>query len=69
MNINTPCLETGGIRQGFLPIFGATGIRAIRLHDLRYTFGAMLIAGVAPLNYMKEQTGRTCFQVTDHTCG
>jgi integrase len=48
--------KTGGvldpdnmIRDRFLPLLRAAGIRAIRFHDLRHTFGAMLIAAGAPV--------------------
>jgi len=68
--------KTGGvldpdnmIRDRFLPTLQAAGIRAIRFHDLRHTFGAMLIAVGAPLNYVKEQMGHASIQVTVDTYG
>ena len=57
------------IRDRVLPILEAAGIRAIRFHDLRHTFGAMLIAEAAPLNYVKEQMGHASIQVTVDTYG
>ncbi len=57
------------IRDRFLPTLQAAGIRAIRFHDLRHTFGAMLIAAGAPLNYVKEQMGHASIQVTVDTYG
>jgi integrase len=57
------------IRDRFLPTLRAAGIRAIRFHDLRHTFGAMLIAAGAPLNYVKEQMGHASIQVTVDTYG
>jgi len=68
--------KTGGvlhpdnmIRDRFLPLLQSAGIRAIRFHDLRHTFGAMLIAAGAPLNYVKEQMGHSSIQVTVDTYG
>jgi integrase len=68
--------KTGGvlhpdnmIRDRFLPTLQRAGIRAIRFHDLRHTFGAMLIAAGAPLNYVKEQMGHASIQVTVDTYG
>jgi len=57
------------IRDRFLPTLQAAGIRAVRFHDLRHTFGAMLIAAGAPLNYVKEQMGHASIQVTVDTYG
>jgi len=57
------------IRDRFLPLLQAAGIRAIRFHDLRHTFGAMLIAAGAPLNYVEEQMGHASIQVTVDTYG
>ncbi len=57
------------IRDHFLPTLQAAGIRAIRFRDLRHTFGAMLIAAGAPLNYVKEQLGHASIQVTVDTYG
>jgi integrase len=63
--------KTGGyldadnmIRDRFLPTPERVGIRSVRFHDLRHTFGALLIASGAPLNYVKEQIGRSSIQVT-----
>ena len=68
--------KTGGVldpdnmtRDRFLPLLQAAGIRAIRFHDLRHTFGARLIAAGAPLNYVKEQMGHSSIQVTVDTYG
>ncbi len=57
------------IRDRFLPTLQTAGIRAVRFHDLRHTFGAMLIAAGAPLNYVKEQMGHSSIQVTVDTYG
>jgi len=57
------------IRDRFLPTLQTAGIKAIRFHDLRHTFGAMLIATGAPLNYVKEQLGHASIQITVDTYG
>ena len=40
------------------------GIRKIRLHDLRHTFGSLLIQNGASIVYVKEQMGHSSIQVT-----
>ena len=68
--------KTGGlldpdnmVRDRFLPKLQAAGICAIRFHDLRHTFGAMLIAAGAPLNYVKELMGHASIQIAMDTYG
>jgi integrase len=48
----------------FLPILKSSGIRKIRLHDLRHTFGSLLIQNGASIVYVKEQMGHSSIQVT-----
>ena len=48
----------------FLPILEHAGLRHIRLHDLRHTFGSLLIQSGASLAYVKEQMGHHSIQVT-----
>jgi integrase len=48
----------------FVPILQSSGIRTIRLHDLRHTFGSMLIQRGASIVYVKEQMGHSSIQVT-----
>jgi hypothetical protein len=48
----------------FLPVLAKAGIRNIRLHDLRHTFGSLLIQAGASLTYVKEQMGHSSIQVT-----
>jgi integrase len=48
----------------FIPILAASGIRKIRLHDLRHTFGSQLIQNGASIVYVKEQMGHSSIQVT-----
>ena len=48
----------------FLPVLDHAGLRRIRLHDLRHTFGSLLIQGGASLTYVKEQMGHSSINVT-----
>jgi integrase len=48
----------------FLPVLAKAGIRKIRLHDLRHTFGSLLIQTGASIVYVKEQMGHSSIQVT-----
>lgn len=61
--------QTGGaldpdnmIPDRFLAALQRAGIRAIRFCALRHTFGAMLTALSAPLNYVKEQMATRAFR-------
>jgi len=48
----------------FRPVLAQSGIRKIRLHDLRHTFGSLLLQRGASLIYVKEQMGHSSIQVT-----
>jgi integrase len=48
----------------FLPVLAKAGIRRIRLHDLRHTFGSQLLQNGASIVYVKEQMGHSSIQVT-----
>jgi len=48
----------------FKPVLTKAGLRKIRLHDLRHTFGSLLIQGGASIVYVKEQMGHSSIQVT-----
>ena len=48
----------------FRPVLTKAGIRKIRLHDLRHTFGSLLIQNGASIVYVKEQMGHSSIQVT-----
>jgi integrase len=41
-----------------------TGLRKIRLHVLRHTFGSLLLQNGATLVYVKEQMGHSSIQIT-----
>jgi hypothetical protein len=53
----------------FLPVLAKAGIRKIRLHDLRHTFGSLLLQNGASIVYVKEQMGHSSIQVTVDTYG
>ena len=53
----------------FLPVLAKAGIRRIRLHDLRHTFGSLLLQNGASIVYAKEQMGHSSIQVTVDTYG
>jgi integrase len=48
----------------FQPVLTRAGLRKIRLHDLRHTFGSLLIQSGASIVYVKEQMGHSSIQVT-----
>jgi hypothetical protein len=48
----------------FQPVLTKAGLRRIRLHDLRHTFGSLLIQSGASIVYVKEQMGHSSIQVT-----
>ena len=51
-------------KRVFYKILKASGLRQIRFHDLRHTFGSLLLQqGESPVN-VKEQTGHSSIQVT-----
>jgi integrase len=51
----------------FRPVLTKSGFRKIRLHDLRHTFGSLLIQSGASIVYVKEQMGHSSIQVTVDT--
>jgi integrase len=53
----------------FQPVLTKAGLRKIRLHDLRHTFGSLLIQSGASIVYVKEQMGHSSIQVTVDTYG
>lgn len=50
--------------SNFLPCLAHAGLRRFRFHDLRHTFGSLLIQNGASLAYVKEQMGHSSIQVT-----
>ncbi len=57
------------IHYHFLPTIEKAGLRRIRFHDLRHTFGSLLIQQGASLTYVKEQMGHSSISVTVDTYG
>jgi len=53
----------------FRPVLSKAGLRKIRLHDLRHTFGSLLIQSGASIVYVKEQMGHSSIQITVDTYG
>ena len=56
-------------RRCFLPCLERAGLRRFRFHDLRHTFGSLLIQDGASLTYAKEQMSYSSIQVTVDTYG
>jgi len=53
----------------FLPVLEKAGLRRIRFHDLRHTFGYLLIQAGASLPYIRDQLGHSSIQVTADVYG
>jgi integrase len=51
------------------PALERAGLRRFRFHDLRHTFGSLLIQGGASLPYVKDQMGHSSIQITVDTYG
>ena len=51
------------------PALEKAGLRKFRFHDLRHTFGSLLIQDGASLTYVKEQMGHSSIQITVDTYG
>ena len=51
------------------PALAKAGLRRFRFHDLRHTFGSLLIQDGASLTYVKEQMGHSSIQITVDTYG
>jgi hypothetical protein len=48
----------------FLPSLERANLRRFRFHDLRHTFGSLLIEAEAPLPYVRDQMGHSSIQIT-----
>jgi integrase len=55
------------VHYHFHPCLERAGLRHFRFHDLRHTFGSLLIQDGASLAYVKEQMGHSSIQVTVDT--
>jgi len=52
------------VQRHFVPLLESAGLRRIRFHDLRHTFGSMLIQAGAPLTYVRDQMGHSSIKIT-----
>jgi len=52
------------VESYFLPVLEHAGLRRFRFHDLRHTFGSLLIEAGAPLPYVRDQMGHSSIQIT-----
>ena len=57
------------VKRYFLPVIEHAGLRRIRLHDLRHSYGSLLIQNGASLTYVKQQMGHASIQTTVDTYG
>ena len=60
----TPIEMNNFSKRVFQPLLTAAGLRKIRFHDLRHTFGSLLIQTGASLAYVRDQMGHSSIQVT-----
>jgi len=60
----TPIEMNNFSERVFKPLLKAAGLRTIRFHDLRHTFGSLLIQTGASLAYVRDQMGHSSIQVT-----
>jgi len=56
-------------RIHFQPCLEHAGLRRFRFHDMRHTFGSLLIQDGASLAYVRDQMGHSSIQVTVDTYG
>lgn len=60
----TPIEMNNFYARVFKPLLARAGLRPMRFHDLRHTFGTLLIQAGAPLAYVRDQMGHSSIQVT-----
>jgi integrase len=65
----TPIKPDNIAKRYMAPALESAGLRHFRFHDLRHTFGSLLIQGGASLTYVKEQMGHSSIQITVDTYG
>src|SRR5712692_7830495 len=53
----------------FYPVLSRSGLRRIRIHDLRHTYASLLIQQGESLAYVKEQLGHHSIKITVDTYG
>jgi integrase len=65
----TPIKPDNIAKRYMTPALEKAGLRHFRFHDLRHTFGSLLIQDGASLTYVKEQMGHGSIQITADTYG
>ena len=60
----TPIEMNNFSERVFKPLLEYAGLRQIRFHDLRHTFGSLLIQSGASLAYVRDQMGHSSIQIT-----
>jgi integrase len=55
------------MRKRFKTALKAAGVRSIRFHDLRHTFGTRMAAAGAPLRTIQEWMGHRDYKTTEST--
>jgi len=63
----TPLEINNFVARTFEPLLEAAGLRHIRFHDLRHTYGSLLIRAGASLPYVQRQMGHASVQITADT--
>lgn len=56
--------DASKLRKRFKSAVAAAGIRPIRFHDLRHTFGTQMAAAGAPLRHIQEWMGHRDYKTT-----
>jgi len=56
--------ETAVRSRVFYPVLHRSGLRHIRIHDLRHTYASLLIQQEESLAYVKEQLGHHSIKIT-----
>jgi integrase len=59
----TPIEMTNFSERVFKPLLTQAGLRRVRFHDLRHTYGSLLIQAGASLAYVRDQMGHSSIQV------
>jgi Phage integrase family len=62
--VGTPIEMNNFSQRVFKPLLTRAGLRKIRFHDMRHTFGSLLIQAGASLAYVRDQMGHSSIQVT-----
>ncbi len=60
----TPIEMNNFSERVFKPLLTTAGLRCVRFHDLRHTYGSLLIQAGASLAYVRDQMGHSSIQVT-----